>query len=269
MRVVTTPAELDEALERPHDPARLGLVPTMGSLHEGHLSLIHLAAQECRKVVVSVFVNPAQFQATSDLTAYPRDLESDAELASGAGADVVFAPDEATIYPEGFETWVEPTGSAQGMEGAARPGHFRGVATVCLKLFNMVAPSSVYFGWKDAQQTAVIGHMIDDLNLPLALRLGATVRDPDGLALSSRNARLSADERTRAALLPRALEAGVAAFRSGRSAVEAARALLASDTQIETDYVEEMSAHDHRLLCGAVRIGEIRLIDNMILEEPA
>ena len=268
MRILATPAELAGALGRPDGPARVGLVPTMGSLHEGHLSLIRLAAEECREVVVSVFVNPTQFDASRDLDAYPRDLDSDAELAQSAGAGVVFAPAAATMYPDGYETWVELDHTAQGMEGAARPGHFRGVATVCLKLFNIVAPDRVYFGWKDAQQSAVIGRMIADLNLPIVLRMGPTMRDSNGLALSSRNARLTPEQRELATVLPRALAAGVAADEAGGNAVEAARAVLASDTRIETDYVEEMTAHDHRMLCAAVRVGDVRLIDNMILEGP-
>ena len=269
MKIVSTAAGLAAALGRSDDGARSGLVPTMGSLHEGHISLIRMADRECGTVVVSVFVNPTQFDETRDLAAYPRDLEADAELAREAGADVIFAPSAAEMYPDGFETWVDLTEATDGMEGAARPGHFRGVATVCLKLFNLVAADNVYFGWKDAQQTAVISRMIRDLNVPVTLRLGATVRDADGLALSSRNARLSTEERERAALLPRALAAGVAAYAAEEDASEAAMALLASDSQIGTDYVEEMTAHDHRILCGAIRIGAVRLIDNMILEEPA
>ena len=268
MRVVSTAPELADALDRERTGPEVGLVPTMGSLHKGHLSLIRMADAECPEVVVSVFVNPTQFGETRDLDAYPRDLEADAELAESAGADVIFAPAAPDMYPEGFETWVELTETTQGMEGAARPGHFRGVATVCLKLFNLVAPDSVYFGWKDAQQSAVIAQMIRDLNLPLELRLGETVRDEDGLALSSRNARLSAEERERAALLPRALTAGVEANAAAEDATHAAKAVLASDPEIETEYVETMTAHGHRLLCAAIRLGEIRLIDNMILEEP-
>ena len=269
MKIVTTESELADATGRAHLPAAIALVPTMGSLHEGHLSLIRMADAECATVVVSVFVNPTQFDETRDLSTYPRDLEADAELAREAGADVIFAPEAAAMYPDGYETWVELTESTRKMEGDARPGHFRGVATVCLKLFNLVAPDNVYFGLKDAQQTAVIGRMIDDLNVPVKLRLGPTVRDTDGLALSSRNAKLSNAQRRQARALSRALSAGVSAHRAGGDPAEAASTLLASNTQIETDYVEEMSAHGYRLLCGAIRLGTIRLIDNMILEEPA
>ena len=269
MKILATRGALDEALGRADTDTATGLVPTMGSLHEGHLSLIRMARAECETVVVSVFVNPAQFDETRDLAAYPRETEADAELAARVGADIVFAPSAETMYPEGFETWVELGASTERMEGSVRPGHFRGVATVCLKLFNVVRPDRVYFGMKDAQQTAVIARMIDDLNVPVSLRLGHTVRDTDGLALSSRNARLSPEERELALLLPRALAAGVAAHAAGNDPVEAARALLASDNAIETDYVEELSAHDYRLLCGAIRVGAVRLIDNMILEESA
>ena len=272
MKIVSNAADLAAAMRRPARDARAGLaglVPTMGSLHDGHISLIRMADEECETVVVSLFVNPSQFEETRDLAAYPRDLEADAELAREAGADIIFAPSAAEMYPDGFETWIDLTETTQGMEGAARPGHFRGVATVCLKLFNLVGARTVYFGWKDAQQTAVISQMLSDLNVPVVLRLGATVRDPDGLALSSRNARLSPEERARATVLPRALAAGVAAHAAEEDAAEAALALLASGPQIETDYVEEMTAHDHRILCGAIRIGAVRLIDNMIMEEPA
>ena len=269
MKIVTTAVELAAATGRETRQTSLGLVPTMGSLHEGHLSLIRMASAECETVVVSIFVNPTQFDQTRDLESYPRHFERDAELAREAGADLIFAPSAAAMYPDGYETWIELTATTQGMEGAMRSGHFRGVATVCLKLFNLVGPDNVYFGLKDAQQTAVVGAMIRDLNVPVTLRLGPTVRDDAGLALSSRNANLSTEERGRAAILPRALSAGVSAGRAGDDAAEAALALLASAAEIETDYVEEMSAHGHRLLCGAIRVGAVRLIDNMILEVPA
>ncbi len=267
MKIVSSTIELNAALERPTLADLTGLVPTMGSLHEGHLSLIRLARSECSRVVVSIFVNPTQFSETRDLDAYPRQLERDAELAADAGAGVVFAPNAEDMYPDGFETWVEPSETAKGLEGKMRPGHFRGVATVCLKLFNLVAPHRAYFGWKDAQQTAVVGRMISDLNVQVTLRLGETVREPDGLALSSRNARLSADERDRAKVLPQALRAGLAAHAAHQNAKEAALAVLADDPQLEVEYVEEMTAHGHRLLCAALHIGTTRLIDNMRLEE--
>src|SRR5438045_1345693 len=176
----------------------VGLVPTMGALHEGHAALFAAARPVCDVLVASVFVNPAQFSETRDLVAYPQDLEQDAAFAALHGVDVVFAPPAAEMYPEGFATWVEPAGAADGLEGAHRPGHFRGVATVCLKLFNLVSPRRAYFGQKDAQQVAVVRRMVRDLAVPVEIRVVPTVRDADGLALSSRNAYLSPTERERA-----------------------------------------------------------------------
>lgn len=269
MKVVDSPAALATALGSSAPTPAVGLVPTMGSLHEGHLSLIRMADAECATVVVSVFVNPTQFGDAGDLESYPRELEHDAQLAADAGADLIFAPAAETMYPEGFETWIELTETTRSLEGESRPGHFRGVATVCLKLFNIVAPDLVYFGWKDAQQSAVIGCMIRDLNVPTIMRLGATVREPDGLAMSSRNARLSPEERELASALPRALAAGDAAHAAHEDPARATRTLLEAEPAIEIDYVEEMFAHGHRLLCAAVCIGTTRLIDNVILEAPA
>ena len=177
----------------------------MGALHAGHLALIDAARAECDVVVLSLFVNPAQFDQDADLEAYPRDEERDAAIAADAGVDVLFAPDPDEIYPPGFQTWVEVEELSQGLEGAYRPGHFRAVATICLKLFNIVRPQFAYFGQKDAQQLAVVRRMVQDLDLDLTVRSVATVRDPDGLAVSSRNVRLSAAERTAARALPRAL----------------------------------------------------------------
>src|SRR5919108_753680 len=199
---------------------RRGLVPTMGAFHEGHLSLLRAARAECAVVVVSLFVNPAQFGTGEDLDRYPRDEARDVRLAEDAGVDVLFAPSAAEMYPDGFATWVDV--EVTDGEAAARPGHFRGVATVCLKLFNIVRPDSAYFGQKDAQQVAVLRRLVRDLNLDVQLRVLPTVRDEDGLALSSRNAYLSAAERERALALPRALEAG----RSAADPVAATRAAL-------------------------------------------
>ena len=229
-------------------------MPTMGALHAGHEALIAAARAECETVVVSMFVNPAQFDDDRDLAAYPRQEERDLELAAAAGADVVFAPSAAEMYPPGFQTWVEVEELSRGLEGAHRPGHFRGVATVCLKLFNIVRPRFAYFGQKDAQQVAVIRRLVDDLNLDLTVRSIATVREPDGLALSSRNARLSAEERALALALPRAL-----ATRDP----DAARALLDG---LEVDYVE-VADFDPPVLAAAVRVGSTRLIDNVVLTE--
>ena len=185
MKVVRTIRELDEALA-PLREGSIGLVPTMGAFHEGHLSLFAAARRESDAVVVSLFVNPAQFAPGEDLSRYPRDEERDLELADEAGVEVLFAPSADEIFPAGFQTWVEVERLARGLEGDARPGHFRGVATVCLKLFNLVRPSRAYFGQKDAQQAAVIRQMVRDLNVQLEIRVIPTVRDEDGLALSSR-----------------------------------------------------------------------------------
>ncbi len=224
MKTVRSIAELRRELAS--RPGTVGLVPTMGALHAGHEALIRAARAENDVVVASLFVNPAQFDEDADLAAYPRDEARDAELAAGAGADILFAPSPEEIYPPGFQTWVDVERLAQGLEGDHRPGHFRGVATVCLKLFNIVRPQRAYFGQKDAQQVAVIRRLVRDLDLELEIRSVPTVRDADGLALSSRNARLSVDERATALALPRAL-----ATRD----LAAARAALAD---LDVDYVE-------------------------------
>ena len=253
MRIARTTQELRLAL---HD-GRRGLVPTMGSFHDGHLSLMRAARVECEQVVVSLFVNPAQFRAGDDLERYPRDEERDERLAAEAGVDVLFAPSREQMYPDGFGTWVEV--DATGGEAAARPGHFRGVATVCLKLFNLVRPDVAFFGQKDAQQVAVLRKMIRDLNIPLHLRVLPTVRDADGLALSSRNAYLSAEERERALALPRALELA----REAADPVAATRSAL---NGVEPEYVELLQVGDATLLTAAARVGSTRLIDNVVVE---
>jgi pantoate--beta-alanine ligase len=229
----------------------------MGAFHEGHLSLMRAARAECATVVVSLFVNPAQFGANEDLDRYPRDEERDARLAEEAGVDILFAPSADELYPEGFGTWVEV--DATGGEATARPGHFRGVATVCLKLFNLVRPDAAYFGQKDAQQVAVLRQMVRDLDVPVDIRVLPTVRDPHGLALSSRNAYLSDEERRQALLLPRALEAGQAAA----DPVAAARAAL---NGLDPEYVELLRIGDATLLTAAARVGSTRLIDNVVVE---
>jgi pantoate--beta-alanine ligase len=244
------------------DPAkRVGLVPTMGALHEGHLSLVRAARAECDVVVLSLFINPAQFGANEDLARYPRDEAQDARLADGAGVDVLFAPDAVELYPEGFATWVDV--GETGAEGKARPGHFRGVATVCLKLFNIVRPQVAYFGQKDAQQAAVLRRLVHDLDLDVELRVLPTVRDADGLALSSRNAYLSSEERERALALPRALEAGRAAHARKEDPVAAATAAL---NGLQPEYVELVDLGGATVLASAARIGTTRLIDNVVLE---
>jgi pantoate--beta-alanine ligase len=232
----------------------IGVVPTMGALHAGHRALIDAARSECDTVVVSLFVNPAQFDEAADLAAYPRDEERDAAMVADAGVDILFAPEPSEIYPDGFQTWVDVEELSRGLEGAYRPGHFRGVATVCLKLFNIVRPQFAYFGQKDAQQIAVVRRMVRDLNLDLTVRSIPTVRDPDGLAISSRNVLLSEAERAAALALPRALETRDPA---------AARAAL---NGLDVDYVE-VADFDPPVLAAAVRVGSTRLIDNVILEK--
>ena len=247
MRIVRRIAELEL-------DGIVGLVPTMGALHAGHDALIAAARAECETVVVSVFVNPAQFDVGADLAAYPRNEEEDARFAEAAGADVLFAPAQAEMYPPGFQTWVDVEELSRGLEGAHRPGHFRGVATVCLKLFNIVRPRYAYFGQKDAQQVAVVRRLVRDLDLDVEIRSVPTVRDADGLALSSRNGRLSAAERETALALPRAL-----ATRD----LAAARAALDG---LDVDYVE-VADYDPPVLAAAIRVGSTRLIDNVVLEE--
>jgi pantoate--beta-alanine ligase len=233
----------------------------MGAFHDGHLSLMRGARAECDLVVVSLFVNPTQFGAHDDLSRYPRDEERDARLASEAGVDVLFAPTAQAMYPTGFGTWIDV--EETGGEAAARPGHFRGVATVCLKLFNLVRPAVAFFGQKDAQQVAVLRRMVRDLNVGVELRVLPTVRDTDGLALSSRNEYLSPVEREQALVLPRALEAGRSAYGSGSDAVAAARTAF---NGLEPEYVELLRVGDATLLAAAARVGSTRLIDNVVLE---
>lgn len=262
MRTVRTVAAVREALR--DRGGRVGLVPTMGAFHEGHLSLIRAAREACDVVVVSLFVNPSQFDLADDLARYPRDEAADAVAAEAVGTDLLFVPDASELYPDGFDTWVEPGTLATVLEGAARPGHFRGVATVCTKLFGIVQPDVAYFGRKDAQQVAVIKRVVADLNLPLEIVALPTVRDADGLALSSRNVLLSPTERAAALALPRALEAGFEAHRSGRDAVEAARDVLDAERGLTVDYVE-LADLDGTTLAAAVRVGATRLIDNAML----
>jgi pantoate--beta-alanine ligase len=255
VRIARTIRELDDALE-PLRSGSIGLVPTMGAFHEGHLSLFRAAREESDALVVSLFVNPAQFAPGEDLDRYPRDEERDEAVAVGAGVDVLFAPTTDEVFPAGFQTWVDVEKLGRGLEGDVRPGHFRGVATVCLKLFNLVRPDRAYFGQKDAQQAAVIRRMVRDLNVPLEIRVLPTVRDGDGLALSSRNSYLSPEERERALSLPRAL-----ATRDPERARELLRGL-------DVEYVE-VADFEPKVLAAAVRVGSTRLIDNVVLEGEA
>jgi pantoate--beta-alanine ligase len=234
----------------------VGLVPTMGALHEGHIALFRAARAECDVLVASVFVNSAQFDDAADLAAYPRDFDRDMAIAERQGVDVVFAPSAEEMYPPGFATWVVPEGAGVGLEEAHRPGHFRGVATVCVKLFNIVRPQRAWFGQKDAQQVAVLKQVVRDLNMPVEIRVVDTVRDADGLALSSRNARLSPEERARALAIPRAL-----ATRD----VELARTVL-TEAGVDPDYVA-LADFDGPTLAVAAHIGSTRLIDNVPIGE--
>jgi pantoate--beta-alanine ligase len=249
VRITRTIAETRAALR-----GEVGLVPTMGAYHAGHVSLFTAAREENDVVVASLFVNPAQFGEAADLARYPRGEAADAAIAEETGVDVLFAPAVEEIYPPGYETWVEVERASRGLEGDHRPGHFRGVATICLKLFNIVRPQRAYFGQKDAQQVEVVRRMIRDLNLEIELRVLPTMRDADGLALSSRNALLSPQERERALALPRAL---------ATKDLPRARAMLDG---LDVDYVE-VAPFDPPVLAAAVRIGPTRLIDNVPLDE--
>ena len=269
MRVLRTVADLNAAVAPgPGRVPSIGLVPTMGALHAGHLSLIARARADCEQVVVSLFVNPAQFGRGEDLEQYPRDEVSDIATAETAGVDLLFAPTPEQMYPDGFDTWIDPGKIGTFLEGSVRPGHFRGVATICTKLFLLVKPRRAYFGRKDAQQVAVVKQVVRDLELPVEIVTCPTVRDADGLALSSRNVFLSPDERRSALALPRALEAGVAAHRAGNDAVRAAREVLDGEPGLRVDYVAEADL-DGPTLAAAVVVGTTRLIDNVPLVEEA
>ena len=254
MKIVRRISELDLGGD-------VGLVPTMGALHAGHTALLRAAREESEVVVASLFVNAAQFGDAADLAAYPRDEQRDAERAAAAGVDVLFAPAHDEMYPAGFRTWVDVDDA--GAEGVARPGHFRAVATVCLKLFDIVRPRRAYFGQKDAQQVAVIQRMVRDLNLDVDIRVVPTVRDSDGLALSSRNSRLSPEQRARALVLPRALAKGAETFARGGDPVAAARSAL---NGLSADYVEVVELPNAMVLAAAVQVGQTRLIDNVLLK---
>jgi pantoate--beta-alanine ligase len=274
MRVVETVAEVREL--RPSFGA-LGFAPTMGFLHEGHLSLIRRAKARCGAAAVSIFVNPIQFAPTDDLDRYPRDLPRDLELAEKAGADLVFAPSPAELYPDGFAARVD-VGLTHGAENHARPGHFAGVATVVAKLFNIVQPTVAVFGQKDAEQVAVIRRLVRDLDFPVELDIAPTLREADGLAMSSRNAYLNADERVIAPALHRALKAAQAAWDGGTRDPEilrqAALKVLAGEPRFALDYLaaanpdtlEPLTAPAQTVLLSvAARLGKTRLIDNVVL----
>jgi len=258
---------------------RIGLVPTMGALHDGHLALIRRTKELCDVLVVSIFVNPTQFGPQEDLESYPRDLARDVDLCIGAEVDYVFAPQAAELYPVGSQTFVDVTEVSRGYEGESRPGHFRGVATVVFKLFQVVYPSISVFGQKDAQQATLIRRMVRDLLLDVEILVLPTLRDAEGLALSSRNRYLSADQRRAALAIPRALSAAQEALGDGQRTVEnvvsAARQVLESEELLTVDYVELVDRESFRrveelsgemFLIVAARVGETRLIDNLPLQ---
>ena len=254
----------------------IGFVPTMGALHEGHTALVQRAKQECSPVIASIFVNPKQFGPNEDFAKYPRKLESDSEKFSAAGVDSLFLPDAAEIYPSGFRTYVTVEGLSDRLEGRSRPGHFRGVATVVMKLLELVQPHYAYFGRKDAQQVRIISQMVRDLNLDTEIIVCPIVREPDGLALSSRNAYLSADERRAATVLHRALEAARAHLTAGvRDTLQlqtTMRKVIAAEPLATVDYAEIVDADAFEPIMRiarpcyallAVFIGKTRLIDNL------
>ena len=258
----------------------LGLVPTMGALHDGHLALVRQARRENATLAVSIFINPSQFGPQEDLSRYPRDLERDLELLREEGADMVFTPDAAEMYPPGFDTWVDPGELANRLEGANRPGHFRGVATIVTKLFNLVTPDRAYFGQKDGQQLAVIRRLVRDLGMGLEIVAVPTVREDDGLAMSSRNLYLTPDQRQAAPVVYRALASAERLWQQGVTDAQQLRQeihrVLQQEALIERiDYVsvadadslEELEVVEGRaMLSVAVQLGQPRLIDNIILE---
>ena len=276
MIVVTTLTELRAARQALSQP--LGLVPTMGFLHQGHLSLVGRAMDECKSVAVSIFVNPTQFGPTEDLSKYPRDLQRDLRLLETAGVDLVWTPTPEVMYPPGYQTWVEVEGLALPLEGAVRPGHFRGVTTVVAKLFNAIGADRAYFGQKDAQQAAVIRRMAADLDFPTDVVVCPTVREDDGLALSSRNTYLDPAERQAATVLHRALSAARTAYENGERSAEALRRLVTDTVAAEPlarlqyvscadyDNLQELQTVSGKaLLSMAAFLGKTRLIDNFIL----
>jgi len=276
MKVVTPLEELRQV--RAELPEPFGLVPTMGFLHEGHLSLVRAAKSECASVGVSIFVNPTQFAPTEDLEAYPRDLERDLAMLEAEGVDVVWTPTAEGVYPPGFQTWVAVEDMTQPLEGSMRPGHFRGVTTVVAKLFLAFEPQRAYFGQKDAQQALVIQRMVYDLNFPLEVVVCPIVREPDGLAMSSRNTYLNPEQRQAATVLSRSLEAARKSFGEGERDAEVLRQLvngvLESESLARVEYVsladpetlQELSGQIERgLVSMAVYVGKTRLIDNTLL----
>lgn len=269
----------EKAREARSEQLVIGLVPTMGALHAGHMALVERARKECAPVYTSIFLNPTQFGANEDLSKYPHPLEADVEKLTSAKVDALFLPNAAEVYPPGFSTYVHVEGLSERLEGKSRPGHFRGVATVVLKLFEIVQPNYAYFGRKDAQQVRIIQKMAQDLNLDVELVICPTVREPDGLAMSSRNVYLNGEERKAATVLVRALRAAETELRSGvRDTLELQRAMrkvLESEARARVDYAEIVDADEFEPVVRvgrrcyallAVRIGSTRLIDNMLID---
>lgn len=276
MQVVTT---IEEVRAARRQWAEVGFVPTMGFLHAGHLSLVQQAKAENGVAIASIFVNPTQFGPNEDFASYPRDTPRDLALLEAAGCDLVWMPSVEEIYPAGFSSYVEVEGVTAPLEGARRPGHFRGVATVVTKLFNVVQPTKAYFGQKDAQQTVVIRQFVRDLAMPVEVVIAPTIREADGLAMSSRNSYLNAEQRAAAPVLYRALTAAQTAYAAGQTDAEAIRQLmletLAQESLAQVDYVsiadprslQELTTIDQQgaLVSLAVRIGKTRLIDNLVV----
>lgn len=279
VQIATTVEETRQAVaEARRRGLKVGFVPTMGALHAGHASLLRTARAECGFVVASIFVNPAQFGPQEDLSRYPRPFERDVQLCQADRVDLIFHPDVAAIYPDGFKSWVEVEELGNLLEGAARPGHFRGVATVVLKLFNIVQPDVAYFGQKDAQQCRVLQQMVDDLNVVVSLKICSTVREPDGLAMSSRNVYLDPDERRQAPVLFRALQAVRQRIEQGErqasTLIEVATQMIHETPGARLDYLQIVDFDSLRpvdtlqgmvLIPVAVYFGRTRLIDNLLL----
>jgi len=277
MRIIKSKTEMRQACQ--NAPRPLGLIPTMGALHAGHLSLVDRARVQCAAIAASIFVNPTQFGPNEDFAQYPRNLDVDLHLLQQHGVDLAFIPDASEIYPPGFAAWVDPGPLANRLEGAARPGHFRGVATVVTKLFTLTRPDFAYFGQKDGQQTIIIRRITQDLDLGVAIIILPTVREPDGLAMSSRNARLTPQQRQAAPTLYRALQAGNALWQADEKSAAMLRGAVMIELQSEPllypiDYIS--IAHPETLdelrqpipgamLSAAAHLGQVRLIDNLLL----
>jgi pantoate--beta-alanine ligase len=285
MKICTTIPEARAACGETHAGAgneRLGLVPTMGALHEGHLSLVRAARAQCGAVAVSIFVNPTQFGPTEDLSKYPRQFEQDCRLLENEGVDILFAPAVEEIYPKGAVTWVSVEGLSEKLDGRSRPGHFRGVTTIVAKLFHIIEPETAFFGQKDAAQLAVIRRMVRDLNFAVEIVACPIVREPDGLAMSSRNAYLNHEERSRALVLRRSLQEAQQRFEGGERVaaklISAAKEAFAREPQVRLDYFEVVDPgtldpveriSETTLVAVAAYVGSTRLIDNLVLNPQA